>query len=739
MWVMAVKCVMIILVLFGILQTALCYELQLTGGQGEGQGQVNVRQRPGEVWGVVCDRGFGSNEAEVVCRHLGYKHARVEDKVYKESYPQYVLDQVSCHGDERDLEHCNHDNYGTHSCYTNFFSPAGVCCSNSSTFGELVGGVFVSDCGNTWLEAESACESLGAALTSPAHFHASLDNNEFAARLSRGGNLTLGPFWLGSFFSPWIWSHGCVLAEETNPAVLHKVWLTSNSPQLCVQHCSLLTNTFILTGDTCACLQQNTVVPRVSPTKCSASCPGDDNRYCGAADGKLWNMYTTASDGSLSILREPGKDDVGQCAVLVNNKNVGSKKLMTSQCELDRGYICQDFQKREQDLDMLFFKEPTDYLSTAGARKACRNITDHELIGADILERRKLYGDYDELWVDFSRVRTDIDTYLNVSSFKSLQPKWCLSVTSRNVKASLTCNERRLYTCTPVEGRSQPVTKPANGGSTEAQSPAKDTKPELLHLSLIICSAVVVAVIIITIIICWIKRLRGKSSGICCLKSDTGDDPRTRTLTGNEYSATFHAGSTGQDDHMYDVIQEKENVYLELDPLIENKDNSTCVASEGSGENGLGSGCGQNDSGLLKEPVTMQRSYSHPNDMVKIGNTNEISKIDTYTYPYDIVYRPEDVKSANSSEQVNIAGKYDKKKVVDSVSSVGNAEENADNNIYTQHLQKPDDGTTATIAVPANNLSESAEAVVLRKERRSEPVKTVEVDCRETPLRNSAS
>ncbi|WAR06049.1 C163A-like protein [Mya arenaria] len=665
MWVMAVKCVMIILVLFGILQTALCYELQLTGGQGEGQGQVNVRQRPGEVWGVVCDRGFGSNEAEVVCRHLGYKHARVEDKVYKESYPQYVLDQVSCHGDERDLEHCNHDNYGTHSCYTNFFSPAGVCCSNSSTFG------------------------------------------------------------------------GCVLAEETNPAVLHK-------------------------GDTCACLQQNTVVPRVSPTKCSASCPGDDNRYCGAADGKLWNMYTTASDGSLSILREPGKDDVGQCAVLVNNKNVGSKKLMTSQCELDRGYICQDFQKREQDLDMLFFKEPTDYLSTAGARKACRNITDHELIGADILERRKLYGDYDELWVDFSRVRTDIDTYLNVSSFKSLQPKWCLSVTSRNVKASLTCNERRLYTCTPVEGRSQPVTKPANGGSTEAQSPAKDTKPgttaphltttpdkarqreynyneELLHLSLIICSAVVVAVIIITIIICWIKRLRGKSSGICCLKSDTGDDPRTRTLTGNEYSATFHAGSTGQDDHMYDVIQEKENVYLELDPLIENKDNSTCVASEGSGENGLGSGCGQNDSGLLKEPVTMQRSYSHPNDMVKIGNTNEISKIDTYTYPYDIVYRPEDVKSANSSEQVNIAGKYDKKKVVDSVSSVGNAEENADNNIYTQHLQKPDDGTTATIAVPANNLSESAEAVVLRKERRSEPVKTVEVDCRETPLRNSAS
>ena len=44
--------------------------VQLVGGSTTNQGRVEVCV--GQTWGTVCDDGFYSNDARVVCRQLGY-------------------------------------------------------------------------------------------------------------------------------------------------------------------------------------------------------------------------------------------------------------------------------------------------------------------------------------------------------------------------------------------------------------------------------------------------------------------------------------------------------------------------------------------------------------------------------------------------------------------------------------------------------------------------------------------
>ena len=48
-------------------------DIQLVGGRNEYEGRVEVCHN-GE-WKTVCDRGWGREEAEVVCRKLGYSNA----------------------------------------------------------------------------------------------------------------------------------------------------------------------------------------------------------------------------------------------------------------------------------------------------------------------------------------------------------------------------------------------------------------------------------------------------------------------------------------------------------------------------------------------------------------------------------------------------------------------------------------------------------------------------------------
>lgn len=96
-----------------------------------GTGRVEVFHKG--IWGTVCDDFWDNNDANVICRELGYKHAIIalrggqvhsgKDKIW--------LDNVRCTGNEQHLTDCPHNGWGSHNCGHN--EDAGVHCSDTGT------------------------------------------------------------------------------------------------------------------------------------------------------------------------------------------------------------------------------------------------------------------------------------------------------------------------------------------------------------------------------------------------------------------------------------------------------------------------------------------------------------------------------------------------------------------------------------------------------------------------------
>ena len=79
-------------------------------------------------WGTVCDDGWDINDANVVCRQLGYPGAIRAIKGYgvPDGSGPIMLDEVSCNGAEQNLGSCSHPGWRNHDCY--HFQDAGVEC-----------------------------------------------------------------------------------------------------------------------------------------------------------------------------------------------------------------------------------------------------------------------------------------------------------------------------------------------------------------------------------------------------------------------------------------------------------------------------------------------------------------------------------------------------------------------------------------------------------------------------------
>ena len=84
-------------------------------------------------WGTVCDDGWDSTDAGVVCRQLGFGSSGV---AYNRAYfgqgsGSIWLDSVTCTGNESILASCNHLGVGiTRSC--SHYEDAGVRCSGDT-------------------------------------------------------------------------------------------------------------------------------------------------------------------------------------------------------------------------------------------------------------------------------------------------------------------------------------------------------------------------------------------------------------------------------------------------------------------------------------------------------------------------------------------------------------------------------------------------------------------------------
>ena len=104
--------------------------VRLVNGEDETEGRVEVNVN-GE-WGTVCDDGWDLNDANVVCRMLGFEGA--VEATSRASFGQgtvpILLDDVACTGNENSILDCQYNSIDNcvHS------EDAGVICDSGGKF-----------------------------------------------------------------------------------------------------------------------------------------------------------------------------------------------------------------------------------------------------------------------------------------------------------------------------------------------------------------------------------------------------------------------------------------------------------------------------------------------------------------------------------------------------------------------------------------------------------------------------
>ena len=109
----------------------------VTFDSNEFTGLVEIYDEPSKKWKGVCDDGpddenlgWGTEEAQVVCRQLGLAGGipitRINGAVYPPIY--FLLDEVECDGAEDRLLDCDHAERGIHDCISTEY--AGVFCED---------------------------------------------------------------------------------------------------------------------------------------------------------------------------------------------------------------------------------------------------------------------------------------------------------------------------------------------------------------------------------------------------------------------------------------------------------------------------------------------------------------------------------------------------------------------------------------------------------------------------------
>ncbi|KAL1502427.1 hypothetical protein ABEB36_007568 [Hypothenemus hampei] len=102
---------------------------RLINGTNPREGRLEIRHN--DIWGSVCDDDFNEDAAKIVCRSLGYTGSAFvkKDGFFGQSNGPIWLDQVSCKGNESNLEQCAHWDWGKHNC--DHSEDVGVVCSNN--------------------------------------------------------------------------------------------------------------------------------------------------------------------------------------------------------------------------------------------------------------------------------------------------------------------------------------------------------------------------------------------------------------------------------------------------------------------------------------------------------------------------------------------------------------------------------------------------------------------------------
>ncbi|XP_078355430.1 galectin-3-binding protein A-like [Oculina patagonica] len=102
--------------------------IRLVGGTAL-SGRVEIFY--GGEWGTVCDDYWDLNDANVVCKELGFPPASnyFNSAHHGEGNGRIWFDYVGCSGTESHISECDHRGWGSHSC--THTEDAGVECSST--------------------------------------------------------------------------------------------------------------------------------------------------------------------------------------------------------------------------------------------------------------------------------------------------------------------------------------------------------------------------------------------------------------------------------------------------------------------------------------------------------------------------------------------------------------------------------------------------------------------------------
>lgn len=90
-------------------------------------GRVEVKYK-GE-WGIICDDNWDDNDANVVCRMLGFhgESTALQRSFYGRGDGDFLLDEVECDGSEKSIDQCEHSGWKNHDCF--IWEVAAVRCT----------------------------------------------------------------------------------------------------------------------------------------------------------------------------------------------------------------------------------------------------------------------------------------------------------------------------------------------------------------------------------------------------------------------------------------------------------------------------------------------------------------------------------------------------------------------------------------------------------------------------------
>ena len=105
--------------------------VRLVGGSTDSEGRVEIYHNG--AWGTVCDDGWDINDANVVCRQLGYFGAgsASTQAAFGQGSGTIFYENVACTGSEARLADCSNGGFGNHDCAHN--EDAGVVCNTEES------------------------------------------------------------------------------------------------------------------------------------------------------------------------------------------------------------------------------------------------------------------------------------------------------------------------------------------------------------------------------------------------------------------------------------------------------------------------------------------------------------------------------------------------------------------------------------------------------------------------------